>query len=41
MDRVYFYYNSDTPGNSKAIPLQTWTGPGSSRGLNLPEFLKN
>jgi hypothetical protein len=25
-------------GKSKAIPLQAWTGPESSRRLRLPDF---
>jgi hypothetical protein len=25
-------------GESKAIPLQTWTGPEGSRRLRIPDF---
>jgi hypothetical protein len=28
-------------GPKKAVPLQAGTGPQGSRGLSLPEFLKN
>jgi hypothetical protein len=27
-------------GEGKAIPLQAWTGPESSRRLRLPDFKK-
>ena len=26
-------------GKGKAVPLQTWTGPESSRKLRLPDFV--
>jgi len=28
-------------GKGKAIPLQAWTGPESSRRMGLPDFQKN
>ena len=34
-------YKKNHDKNDKAIPLQVWIGPLSSRRLRLPEFLEN
>jgi len=35
MDAVYVLKGKD---KGKAIPLQAWTGPDSSRRMRLPDF---
>jgi len=32
--------NKKVKGKGKAVPLQAWSGPGGSRKLRLPDFMK-
>jgi hypothetical protein len=34
------FYSGKSKGNGKAIPLQAWRGPESSRRLRFPYFKK-
>ena len=36
--KFYVIYNFQEKGKGKAIPLQAWTDPESSRRLRLPDF---
>jgi hypothetical protein len=38
MDENQNYFHLFLKGKSKAVPLQTWSGPKDSRRLRFPDF---